>query len=705
MSGPVRDRAVRFDIQALRAFAVATVVCAHLWPRGWLPGGFVGVDVFFVISGFLITSHLMEHVRPDFRGLLDFWGRRVRRLLPASLAVLAVTAVAGWVWLPESQWAQTARQIRAAATYWINWQLAGDSVDYFAAGTPESPVQHYWSLAVEEQFYLVWPLFLLALTWLGWRLRDRRKLYFTGLLVVAGASLWWSIRYTDTTPSAAYFVSTTRIWELGAGSLLAVVYPALVRARSRSRTRGKRIRIATAYAGWLLMGFAVLRFSADTPIPGWHALVPVAGATMVIATNAHLVWYPARVLQWLGDHSYSIYLWHWPLLLIEPAVFDNTSRGWADNAGIVLATLGLAALTKRYLEDPVRMLAWWRPLVRTYALGAAGMVIVIALAATWSGAENRRQDVYQRHLTEAVARGDRCFGAGALDPGLDCGRSLQGPYYPQTSTWQVGAIYADQPGLDGQKCNSVGDQWPVVRCDAGELSSPTTVVLAGNSHAFQWLEAVSNIAEAERWHLVTYYATGCPLTDIPRTVFQPATVHCADWQQGVLNSIIELKPAMMVTSNLSYENRYANWFTVDMGRQQLADAYTVTYQRLRDAGIRTVVINDTPSPSGGNKLELPQYPNADPIGCLNDNRENYEACSAPRSDWEYHDPALDAVSRIGSPKITSVDLNNHICGPEVCDAVVGGVRVRQDDSHLTATYVHTLIPYLRPALMAAIAGP
>ncbi|GIF20869.1 peptidoglycan/LPS O-acetylase OafA/YrhL [Actinoplanes tereljensis] len=703
MSGSVRDRAVRFDIQALRAFAVVAVVIAHLWPHGWVPGGYVGVDIFFAISGFLITSHLMERVRPNFRGVLDFWARRVRRLLPASLAVLAVTAVAGWFWLPESQWAQAARQIRAAATYWINWQLAGDSVDYFATGTAESPVEHYWSLAVEEQFYLVWPLFLLALTGLGWRLRDRRWLYFGGLFVVAGASLWWSIQYTSTTPAAAYFVSTTRIWELAAGSLLAVAYPELVRARARSRTRGKRIRICTAYAGWVLMLFSVLLFTVDTPIPGWHALLPVVGALLVIGTNAHLAWYPARVLQWLGDHSYSIYLWHWPLLLIEPAAFD-TSRGWLDNAGIIVVTLGLAALTKRYLEDPVRTLAWWRPLVRTYALGAAGMVIVIALAATWSSAESRRQDVYQRHLTEAVARGDRCFGAGALDPGVDCGRSLKGAFYPQTSTWQVGAIYSDQPGLDSQKCNSIGDQWPVTRCDAGDQSSPTKVVLAGNSHAFQWLEALADLAETEHWHLITYYASGCPLTDIPRELFQPATVHCADWQQNVLNTIIQLKPTLMVTSNLSYENRYASWFTTSLGRPQLADAYTSAYQRLRDAGIRTVVINDTPSPSGGNKLQPSDYPNADPIGCLNDNPDNYQVCSAPRSDWEYHDPALDAVSRIGSPLITSVDLNNHICGPEVCDAVVGGVRVRQDESHLTATYVHTLIPYLRPALMAAIAG-
>ncbi|MFI5492701.1 acyltransferase family protein [Actinoplanes sp. NPDC051859] len=700
MSGLVRNRDVRLDIQALRAIAVGVVVCAHLWPHGRLAGGFVGVDIFFVISGFLITSHLVDNTPTNIRGLLDFWARRVRRLLPASLAVLAATAVAGWVWLPEALWDMTARQIRAAATYWINWQLAGDSVDYFAAGNQASPVQHYWSLAVEEQFYVVWPLLLLVLTWLGWRLRDKRWLYFAGLFAVVCVSFWWSITYTRTTPSAAYFVSTTRVWELGSGGLLAVAYPVV--ARVLATKWGERARIPMAYGGWLLMGAAVVRFTEGAPFPGWRAIVPVAGVLLVIAANAPLDWYPVNSLQWLGDHSYSIYLWHWPLLVILPAAVGSP-RGWKHDVAIIVAMLVLAALTKRFIEDPVRTRAWWRRWVPTYAIGAAGMAVVIALAASWSVVENRRQDAYQRQLAAQLAGADRCFGAAALDPGSNCGRSLRGEYVPRNSTWQVGAIAEDKPGLNSTKCNATAYEWPVTRCDAGNVSSPVKVVLTGNSHALQWLEAVSNIAETEGWHLITYYATGCPFALWPKESFTPKFERCADWEAKVLSSVIELRPALVVTSNLGYLARYNGWFKPDK-KTSTVDAYYAAFDRLNDAGVRTLVIKDAPAAAGGDKSDTAKHANADPIRCLEANPNDYGPCSAPRSDWDYPDAAVQAVQKIGSKTITSVDLNDHICGPEICDAVVGGVRVRQDYSHLTATYVHTLIPYLRPTLIAAVAS-
>jgi len=547
---------------------------------------------------------------------------------------------------------------------------------------------------VEEQFYLVWPLLILALTWVGWRLRDRRWLYFSGLLVVVGASLWWSVTYTRTLPAAAYFVTTTRVWELGAGGLLAVAAPVV--ARMLGTRWGERARVPLAYAGWLLMGAAVLRFSGHTAIPGWRAVVPVAGALLVIAANAPLDWYPVRGLQWLGDHSYSIYLWHWPLLVIEPAAL-HSARGWKDDTAIIVATLVLAALTKRYLEDPVRTLVWWRRLVPTYAMGAAGMAVVIALAGTWIGVENRRQDGYQRQLAAQLAGAARCFGAAALDPGANCGRSVQGAFVPKTSVWQIGALAADK----FKNCNSMDREWVLTRCDAGDLKSPVTVVLTGNSHALHWLEALNVIAESEHWHLVTYYATGCPFAAWPRETFTPPFAHCADWEKAVLNGIIQLKPTLVVTSNLGYRFRFNGWFKPDI-RFEAVDAYAAAYAKLNDANIKTLVINDTPAPTGGEKADPAKYPNADPLRCLDAHPTDYAACSAPRSDWEYHDPAVDAVKRIQSPKITSIDLNNHICGPKTCDAVIGGVRVRQDNSHLTATYVHTLIPYLRPALVASM---
>ncbi|MBC7596008.1 MAG: acyltransferase, partial [Kineosporiaceae bacterium] len=222
----------RPDIQGLRALAVSLVLLFHLWPNR-LGGGYIGVDIFFVISGFLITSHLVAHPPRNARGLAEFWGRRIRRLLPASLLVLFSTIVVSRLIAPETQWANTARDVRAATLYALNWRLAGNSVDYLASENASSPVQHFWSLSVEEQFYLIWPILILGL--MLWALRSQRdqlRTAFAGLAVVVAASLAYSIYETAYDPPLAYFVTPTRIWELGIGGILAV---SLAR-----RTRDKR---------------------------------------------------------------------------------------------------------------------------------------------------------------------------------------------------------------------------------------------------------------------------------------------------------------------------------------------------------------------------------------------------------------------------------------------------------------------------------
>ena len=223
---------VRPDIQAMRAIAVSMVLVYHLWPNR-LTGGFTGVDVFFLISGFLITSHLLSHPPTGLRDLLAFWSRRIRRLLPASLLVLFVTLIASRLVAPETQWGNTTRQVKAAALYFVNWRLADDSVDYLASQNAPTPVQHFWSLSVEEQFYFVWPIFILLLGFLALLLRRRAAPFFIGGLGIAVvASLWFSVHETKVEPARAYFVTPTRIWELGIGGLLA--------ARAHPRVAGRQ---------------------------------------------------------------------------------------------------------------------------------------------------------------------------------------------------------------------------------------------------------------------------------------------------------------------------------------------------------------------------------------------------------------------------------------------------------------------------------
>ena len=320
------DYGFRPDIQGLRAIAVSLVVVYHLYPSA-LPGGFAGVDVFFVISGFLITGHLWRTCRDTGRlSLADFWGRRARRLVPAAALVLAVTwGLSYWV-LPSSQLAATAEQIRASALYFQNWQLASDAVNYLQQGSAPSSVQHFWSLSVEEQFYLAWPLLFLAALLIGrqWARRGRHvatsaqrtalthRAAFTLTAALVAASLAYSVYDTTANPAQAYFVTTTRMWELGAGGLLALLPAGVTERIGRQGWLG--------WAGLAMIVGSQFILNGSTPFPGWIALLPVGGTLALIAggsSRARLSpWRltSARPMTFLGGISYSLYLWHWPLI-------------------------------------------------------------------------------------------------------------------------------------------------------------------------------------------------------------------------------------------------------------------------------------------------------------------------------------------------------------------------------------------------------
>lgn len=343
--------AVRVDIQVLRAVAVVLVVANHA-STGAISGGYVGVDVFFVISGFLITSHLLKKPPRTGRDLGVFWARRIRRLFPAALLVLAVTLVATRLVAPATRWADTAWQSIASTLYVQNWALAADSVNYLAAENAPSPVQHYWSLSVEEQFYLLWPIFILAVSALALRYRlHSRRLTMLAIAVVTLASFGLSVWWTGRSPASAYFITPTRMWELGVGSLAAGL---------AIRTPPAGVRSALSWLGVGLIVLTAMTFGPDTEFPGWVALLPVMSTALVIVAHADGPQAAGRVLGrrpvvWLGDVSYSVYLWHWPLIVLVPFV-SGGSRGVLDTVAVLVATLVLAGVTKKHVED--RFVVW-----------------------------------------------------------------------------------------------------------------------------------------------------------------------------------------------------------------------------------------------------------------------------------------------------------------------------------------------------------
>ncbi len=307
---------LRADIQGLRAVAVASVLAYHLWP-GAVSGGYVGVDVFLVISGYLITAHLLRDPPTGWREVGRFWGRRMRRLLPASALVLVVSVAAAAVVLPASQLARTGVEAVASALYVQNWSLAATATDYLASESAATAFRHYWSLSVEEQFYLVWPLLIGAAVLLGrwWR---RAGALAVVVLAVLGGSLAWSVHLTAVDPAAAYYVTTTRMWELALGGAVALLGARFPDVRVPDRVAGP-----LALAGLAAIGAAVVGFSATTPFPGATALLPTAGTAAVIVAYPGARSSAGRLLglrpaQVLGDVSYSTYLWHWPLIVLVP---------------------------------------------------------------------------------------------------------------------------------------------------------------------------------------------------------------------------------------------------------------------------------------------------------------------------------------------------------------------------------------------------
>jgi len=680
------------DIQALRALAVASVLLYHLWPK-WLPGGYVGVDVFFVISGFLISSHLLAR-RPTSAGdLLRFWSARIRRLLPAALLVLLATLVATRLLAPDVLWASTATYVRIAALYGLNWRMAHDSVDYLATNGAPTPVQHFWSLSVEEQFYLVWPI-LIALLVLAAR-RHAWAAATVGLSAVTIASLWYSIHETASNPSVAYFITPTRVWELGVGGVLAAL---LARTEARRLHLPLAARTLLVWAGLAAVAWTLVAFSDDTSFPSWRAAVPVLGATAVIAADAGrgpgspiaaMSWRP---VQWLGDASYSIYLWHWPLLVLLPYK-SGGHLGRLDKAAILVVTLALAAVTKRWVEDPFRRPVWGRPLLKPYAMGVAAMGVIVGASLLQSGVADRHQE----HAAQAhphIAAAAFCFGAADLDSTHHCEPDSEaGLITPDPSAASSDGAFLWKPWSKPGDCLSPLPALPLVNCHTESTKATKTVALVGNSHAAQWGPAVAEIATTRQWRIDTYFAHWCP--SVLMSHADPAASGCVGWVARVADTLLTTKPDLVVISNTTLASVERMAGLGKLSYEANVTAFARLLSKLTQAGLHVLVIRDTPSSANADaETTVP--------ACVAAHRSTPAVCAGSRRTWLAKDPAVAAAERVQSRLVTVADMTTYFCSASRCSGVIGGVLVYSDSSHLTATYARTVAPYLTPAVLRAM---
>ena len=688
-----RPRTFLPEVQALRALAVALVVLYHFWPNR-LTGGFVGVDVFFVISGFLITSHLHREVETTGRiRLAHFYTRRARRLLPAALLVLLTSAAATVFFLPVTRLATTAGELLASALYAQNWLLASRAVDYSASQDAASTVQHYWSLSVEEQFYLLWPPLILLLLLLARRLSPARRdlVLLGGILVVSGTSLAWSIHATRTEQAAAYFITPTRLWELGAGAALALGMRAWHRrAQTSTRTSGM-LPVALRWLGLAAIATAALTLSSASPFPGYVALLPVLGTVAVIAAGdtgrrdplSHLV--PLRPVQFLGDVSYSLYLWHWPAIVVLPFVLHRAPTA-ADKLLLLVMSVGLAWLTKALVEDPGRR---WRLLGRPRVAGVAVVASMLLVAAT-SGAiwHQVKHDENAALARVAAAASNPCFGAGATNPkNTGCGDPFRSPE-SLTLTGSDVWYYLD-PG-----CRALPMPPPMegeTVCRFSDRPPTRTVALVGDSHALHYQGALISIAKQLNWQIVEFTKGHCPVLDAPvleydGTVEQPGWVDgCRQFADRVDEQLAHLKPDYVFTSgdvdDMRFDQNPAR--SIEAGAQ----GFTEVWQRWAAEGMHVVVLRDVPSTG---HVSIPD--------CLATNLGNPVACSQPRDRALPPDAITVAAQRNSSGLIKLVDLSNEFCDQSRCYAAIGGAVVYSDTSHITTQFSRSLAPFLLQAM-------
>lgn len=676
------DARVRPELQALRAAAVIAVLLYHLWPLR-LTGGFVGVDVFFVVSGFLITAHLARELTATGTIAVGrFWARRARRLLPASFLVLAVTAVATLAVVPRGYWQQFFREIGASALYIHNWALAADAVDYLAAENLASPVQHYWSLGVEEQIYLVWPLLLIGVAFLARRtIRLRRFALPFAVLAVLVASLVYSSVLVINGATTAYFVTPARVWEFAAGGLLAL-------AGSRLTRMPPAVAAIMAWVGWIGLAVVIVMFNGSTPFPGYGALPPVVFTMLIIAAGTPAVtWSPTRLVslrpvQWMGNVSYSTYLWHWPLIILLPFALDRELT-IIDKLVILLLTLALATLSTRLVEQPFRFSAWSRGLSsRTVLAGAVALslVFVAGSAAVWITVQ-RSTDAALAAAAERAAQAERCFGAGAgLEPEV-CAEFATATLSPSPALARD-----DKNEAYTEACFTSTNGIDLRTCGFGDDESSFRVALIGDSHAGNWLPAFSRLADERGWHLVTHLKSACPeSTAIKRNSALEAETSCITWnQQMATGNHIEAPYDLVVVSYSAAADSYDD-------RGTAIEGFLGAWQKYLDDGSIIVVMAD-------NARNTPEV-----VECLVRNEAAPSACSVPfEQAYPGEDYMVAAAARIPDQAVV-IETSDIFCQDGVCNAAIGGVVVYRDSHHLTKTFATTLAPYIGERLDSALA--
>ena len=674
----IESRGFRPEIQGLRAFAVLLVVLYHVW-FGKVSGG---VDVFLFISAFLLSLSFMRKINEGKPlNLFNYWLHVFQRLLPVATVVIAATTIASFFVLAPSRWAQTVTDAKSSLFYFQNWNLAFSSVDYYAQNASvKSPFQHFWSLSIQGQIFIIWPLLFAAVAYFVHRFRG--NLFTTAVFIfntVFVASLTFSIVETDTNQGFAYFDTRTRLWEFAIGTLLAML--------TLKWKAPEKARVVMGWVGIIGLVTCGAILPVERAFPGYLALWPViSGALVIMAGRTNSRWGIDRLLvsaplQNLGNISYALYLVHWPILILYSSAVGTSRVNVIEGTIIILVSIGLAWLLIRFVEKPLRyrkdpFVPWLMMKMRfktifsvkTWADQLAFILAIflvagvpLAAAQTWIGYRNTQSEQNAELQVQTASEnypGARAIGGaqqGLIDNPIPSGGDVKAQYEGLSDPC-TGVFAPSDPAL-AKYCNVQ---------KYGPEDAPLTMVI-GNSHAEQALSIFKPIAEQTKTNLQTYLLGGCqyPVRSVN------AGNECSEFNTKMTEEIIKRKPQTVVFIATIAQAR---------SNDERADpSLDETVRRLTEAGIQVIGLRDNP------RFEYNIYECAQKAGT------DKSSCARPASDkYAAENPAKEIFDKYRDQGAVMVDLKDLYCPDGMCSPVVGNIYVYFDDNHVSKTYGRTM---------------
>jgi peptidoglycan/LPS O-acetylase OafA/YrhL len=695
----------RNDIQGLRAVAVLLVALSHAGVSV-LRGGYVGVDVFFVLSGFLITGLLItgSH-KPRPAAIVEFYVRRARRILPAATLTLIVTDLVANQMLNFVRAKEVLQDSKYAALFTANFHFAHTGTDYFARNQPPSAIQHFWSLSVEEQFYLLWPAVFSLLLLLGFAI-SRQSPGFNvviterlllplriAAIAIVGGSVAWSIHQTHTHPTSAYFSTFARFWELALGATLTLIAPRLVRLSKRWRT-------LLGWAGVAAIGIAAVQFSSSTEFPGYAALLPCLGAALVIAAGIardtpRLA--VGRILslapmRYIGDRSYAFYLWHWPVLIIAVEYAGHELAVWKKLL-LLAGAFALSVVSYRFVENPLRRKNWNPPSGALWLWPASALSVLIVAGIFLSSINTKETQealrsakntdvslfAHQQTVKSTSAQPGSSSAGASLAPVAAAVKAAQkGGPIPSGLNPPVGQLINDHYNFPGG-CATQDGQTSSRICRMGDPSGAKTVIIMGDSHAQMWMPALLSAAQKEGWAVIPLVKSGCTPE---RWIGHRGKAECHAWYRWAIGKARGLHPdGTLVTGN------YSN---ISQGQTQ-----TIAN------GIQAAVTSAKRWSKGVAVIADPPAQDRQPTDCLLSGHASMARCASAPSD--VYLTASQYVSEVASGShVGLLDTIGWFCFDDTCPLVVGHTITHSDADHVSVSYATALSLPFRSATRKAL---